>query len=301
MRKAAIGIAAVAAMIGTPVLAADMAVKAPPLPAPVYSWTGGYIGANGGYGWGGWNSNSLAAIFPDGGSTTADPDVHGWFGGVTAGYNWQTSPQWVVGIEGDFDWTGERASDGSNASTTGPGPSTGFCDFGGGCSIVTATTSANDWRKLWFATLRGRVGFLIEPTWLLYGTGGIAFADTKFSTSSSTTVSIVRNATGQVGSSTTTGAFLSEYFGSRRLRGRWRSRKVAHPILVREGGIFVSRLWLAYLPERNWVRHQYQADRQHRPRRRGLSFPLAAKDFDARQFFGRLLATGYSGCRLTGA
>ena len=169
MRKAAIGIAAVAAMIGTPVLAADMAVKAPPLPAPVYSWTGGYIGANGGYGWGGWNSNSLAAIFPDGVTTTADPDVHGWFGGVTAGYNWQTSPQWVVGIEGDFDWTGERASDGSNASTTGPGPSTGFCDFGGGCSIITATTSANDWRKLWFATLRGRVGFLIEPTWLLYG------------------------------------------------------------------------------------------------------------------------------------
>jgi outer membrane immunogenic protein len=210
MRKAAMGIAAVAAMIGTPVLAADMAVKAPPPPAPVYSWTGGYIGANGGYGWGGWNSNSLAAIFPDGVTTSADPDVHGWFGGVTAGYNWQTSPQWVVGIEGDFDWTGERASDGSNASTTGPGPSTGFCDFGGGCSIVTATTSANDWRKLWFATLRGRVGFLIEPTWLLYGTGGIAFADTKFSTSSSTTVSIVRNATGQVGFSTTTGAFLSE-------------------------------------------------------------------------------------------
>jgi hypothetical protein len=41
MRIAAIGFVAVAAMIGTPVLAADMALKAPPpSPAPIYSWTG---------------------------------------------------------------------------------------------------------------------------------------------------------------------------------------------------------------------------------------------------------------------
>ena len=39
----------VAALIGTPAFAADMAVKAPPpAPAPVYSWTGWYVGVNAG-------------------------------------------------------------------------------------------------------------------------------------------------------------------------------------------------------------------------------------------------------------
>ena len=52
MKKAAIGIVAFAAAIGTHALAADMPLKAPP-PTPVapYSWTGFYVGVSGGYGW----------------------------------------------------------------------------------------------------------------------------------------------------------------------------------------------------------------------------------------------------------
>jgi hypothetical protein len=50
MNKIAGGIAAIAALIGAPAFAADMAVKAPPpAPAPVYSWTGWYVGGNLGY------------------------------------------------------------------------------------------------------------------------------------------------------------------------------------------------------------------------------------------------------------
>jgi opacity protein-like surface antigen len=49
MKKPATAIAAIA-LIGTPAFAADMAVKAPPPPpAPVYSWTGWYVGGNIGY------------------------------------------------------------------------------------------------------------------------------------------------------------------------------------------------------------------------------------------------------------
>jgi hypothetical protein len=47
MQKILPGFAAFGALMTTPVLAADMPVKAPPMmPAPVYSWTGGYVGAN---------------------------------------------------------------------------------------------------------------------------------------------------------------------------------------------------------------------------------------------------------------
>lgn len=105
--KLAVGSISLVTLAAIPAYAADMPLKAPP---PVLSWTGGYVGLNGGYGWGDWDSDSIAAIFPDGVTTTADPDVRGWFGGVTAGYNWQSSQQWVVGVEGDFDWSGEKAS-----------------------------------------------------------------------------------------------------------------------------------------------------------------------------------------------
>ena len=54
VKNVAIGFAAVLALAGTPVFAADMAVKAPPPAppsAPVYSWTGCYVGGNVGLGW----------------------------------------------------------------------------------------------------------------------------------------------------------------------------------------------------------------------------------------------------------
>ncbi len=84
--------------------AADMAlpVKAPP-PAP-WSWTGFYIGGNGGYSWGNWDSTSLTAIFPGPGGTlvnSASPNVQGAIAGGQIGYNWQISPQWLAGVEAD--------------------------------------------------------------------------------------------------------------------------------------------------------------------------------------------------------
>src|ERR1700743_197517 len=52
MKKILFAIAALAVLAATDLAhAADMALKAPPPPAPVYSWTGFYVGANAGYGW----------------------------------------------------------------------------------------------------------------------------------------------------------------------------------------------------------------------------------------------------------
>lgn len=67
--------------------AADLGSYEPPpapiyTPAPAFTWTGPYVGLQGGYGWG-----------------TGD----GWVGGAYMGYNFQTGTNWVLGIEGDIN------------------------------------------------------------------------------------------------------------------------------------------------------------------------------------------------------
>jgi outer membrane immunogenic protein len=88
-------LAALLAGVATSALAADLpSHKAPPPPMPAYapqafSWTGFYIGVNGGYGFG---SDGKDFGNPSGGLV-----------GVTAGYNYQIG-QLVLGVESDWDW-----------------------------------------------------------------------------------------------------------------------------------------------------------------------------------------------------
>jgi outer membrane immunogenic protein len=125
--------AAIAAMVATPVFAADMATKAPP-PAtvPAASWAGFYIGANGGYGWdhdptvsytpNDILSNDLTCGGAFGGDTCIPPatfGISGALGGIQAGYNWQ-SDRWLAGLETNFDWSGIKGSSTSNFQ--GPAP-----------------------------------------------------------------------------------------------------------------------------------------------------------------------------------
>src|SRR5712691_3265265 len=82
-------------------LAADMPIKAPRAPVAItYNWTGFYVGANAGYGWGrsSWKDDPIFGA--------QDLGAHTMKGGIVGGqigYNWQ-SAAWVLGLEADIDW-----------------------------------------------------------------------------------------------------------------------------------------------------------------------------------------------------
>ena len=150
--------------------AADLPVKAPVYKAPVAvapSWTGFYIGANVGGGWGNRdvdytaNDPATASLFTGGGGQPPATSFRtsGLLGGLQLGYNWQIAPTWLVGLETDFDWSGMKGS----------GSSSGFIS---GVAPYTATV---DEHIKWFGTVRARLGYLPAPNILTYITGGFAY------------------------------------------------------------------------------------------------------------------------------
>ena len=170
---AAIGFASIASAADMPVKA--QAYKAVPAPlAP--SWGGFYIGANVG---GGWMSGQEYTFADLGGAAfnTCGPcgafynptalsggRESGLLGGIHAGYNWHFAPAWLIGVEGDFTWTH------LNQSVTGTLSSPGF-------PIVNSAGLNFETDVKWMASLRGRLGWIANPNWLVYATGGVAWAN----------------------------------------------------------------------------------------------------------------------------
>jgi outer membrane immunogenic protein len=139
-----------AAAWASPSLAADLprpAYKAPVYVAPsAFSWTGFYVGINGGYAWGhsDWNN-------PVSGNATVTTKKY-LLGGTLGNI--------VYGLEGDIDasWV-----DGSTTSGAAGAP----------CASPGCTT-----KNTWFATGRGRVGYAFDR-FLPYLTGGAALGNIK--------------------------------------------------------------------------------------------------------------------------
>lgn len=157
--------------------AADLAAqytKAPAM-APGYNWTGFYVGGNVGGQWGSadpttstvfspagyFASSSVPAVNTVGAQSVNSSSVTG---GFTAGYNWQVNHA-VLGLEGDINYFGFKGS----ATGSGIYPCCAPSAF-----TVSASVSAD-----WLATIRGRIGFLAAPNWLIYATGGAAISEVK--------------------------------------------------------------------------------------------------------------------------
>jgi outer membrane immunogenic protein len=172
LKNLLLGAAALVAVAG-PAFAADLPLKAVAPPAPVYNWTGFYIGGNLG---GAFASSTLTGFAGSPGTavffannefpTVLAPGAGGLIGGGQVGYNWQVSPLWVVGLEADGQYSGYKGN-----STVFPAPTGGFVPF------TTTVEQHSDW----YGTFRGRAGILATPSVLLYGTGGVAYGQTEAS------------------------------------------------------------------------------------------------------------------------
>jgi outer membrane immunogenic protein len=96
MKKLTIALAALAAIsFGTAANAADVPVRGPiykAAPAPVFNWTGFYVGAHVGYGFE--HTSGVGGV-----------DADGVIGGFQGGYNWQFNRNWVFGVEADISFT----------------------------------------------------------------------------------------------------------------------------------------------------------------------------------------------------
>lgn len=124
----------------------QMPMKAP-FAAPLYNWTGFYVGINGGGGWGhsSWDSPGVS---------TGDFSLSGGLVGGTFGYNYQVG-QAVFGLETDIDWSNIKGSTNVNCPA--------------GCE------TANNW----LGTVRGRLGYAGWDRFMPYVTGGLAYGEVE--------------------------------------------------------------------------------------------------------------------------
>src|SRR5258708_3728085 len=164
MKKMLLTATALTAVVSGTAMAADMRppraapvyTKAPPM-MPVFTWTGCYVGGNGGglFAKKDWTSSA--------GFAESSVNINSWLAGAQVGCNYQTGPV-VFGVQGDFDWTNANGS--ANDST--------FPGF-----AVSDQTNVKS-----LASVTGRIGYAWDR-FLIYGKGGGAWVKDDFSAVSS--------------------------------------------------------------------------------------------------------------------
>ncbi len=151
-----IGVAALAATLSTPVLAADMGAPPPP-PGPVYSWTEFYFGGNIGWGEGttSWCSGEGVVACS---TNTYSASPPGTVAGGQFGFRWQSPSNIVLGAEVE--------ANSSNLSQQQASPAVPN-------QLLTTTLSNPQTADL-------EIGYAFNR-FLVYGKGGYAAIEAEFS------------------------------------------------------------------------------------------------------------------------
>jgi outer membrane immunogenic protein len=170
------GVAFFSLTAGGPASAADVPVrpvyKAPPAAAAIapFNWSRCYVGVHGGYGWG-HNTNDFGTAVASGPTEAFEAfpaefgpfhhNTQGWLFGGQAGCNWQFTPNWLIGVEGELKWSRIRGS------FTAPEDGFPVGDPG--------QFSRFESRNLWDGDLALRLGWVAPTGTLFYAKAGVAF------------------------------------------------------------------------------------------------------------------------------
>ncbi|MES0880695.1 outer membrane protein [Roseibium sp. SCP14] len=153
-RLAIAGLALTATTAGTaPVWAADLpqapapAYEAVPAPQQSIDWSGIYVGGNVGWAFGNFDNSS--------GGVGLGTSTSGVSGGLYTGYNFQVTPNVIVGAEADFSLTDLEES-----------------RTNGGLNLQSKSN--------WNSNIRGKIGYSFDR-YMVYGAGGLALADLEVS------------------------------------------------------------------------------------------------------------------------
>ncbi len=202
MRKT-VSIAALALALTSSAFAADLPhykAPLPPPPPPPPMWTGFYVGLNAGYGFGGTThantasfgvdplaaltaplsalpfitSNFIPGITSLANTGIANVNQSGFIGGGQIGYNYQWGQSVVIGLEADIQGAGIRGR-GSYAGASADSLSAAIGPIAIAANRTAIGTGDIQAGIDWMGTVRGRLGWLFMPTFLVYGTGGLAY------------------------------------------------------------------------------------------------------------------------------
>lgn len=124
---------------------------------PVFSWTGGYVGGQVGYGW------ARNKIYDEDGDFSSSIKSKGFIGGVFAGYNFEVGDGFVTGVDADFNYARVKESFGG-------------ADFDEDGDPIT---SGGDTKLSWVGAARVRAGYAVDR-FLPYIAGGVAFGKIEY-------------------------------------------------------------------------------------------------------------------------
>ena len=189
MKQWAVSGALYAALVASSATAADL----PKLKSGAVElrddWSGAYLGLNAGGLWGNnnatnistWPAKDLAGYWTTGALLSGGLNAGaaaGVIGGGQAGYNWRmdiAGGRLVAGLEADFQGVASNKASGQAPM------SVAVLSFSNHNNFTTYNTRGSSNYLSYLGTARGRIGLLLTPALLVYGTGGLAYGGANLS------------------------------------------------------------------------------------------------------------------------